>query len=158
MVMRNVQVIKVMIEEDLKISSEMINLLEKETLLTKDRDYIALSELIQEKSTKLEILQKNAAQRVDWLSSLNLGADENAWSMLLNTFNEPELQKHWFQVKNNLEKCNEINELNGKLISRGLNSHSRLLDIMRGSTAKADLYTAKGNRQTANSSISFTQA
>jgi flagella synthesis protein FlgN len=154
----NLEIIHHMVEEDLAASNRLIELLKQETVLTQEREYAPLALLVEEKSKELEILQTNAQQRVDWLTSLNVDTDEQAWNMFLQSYNDISLQEKWQAVKKNLEHCQEINTLNGKLINRGLTSHSRLLDIMRGNSNKADLYNANGNKQAMTSSISFTQA
>jgi flagella synthesis protein FlgN len=155
-----------MIQQDLAASRQLLALLEEETNATKTRNYATLSHCLEVKTPLLEQLQENAKTRTDWLNSINKdinkdtnkGSDEANWISLINVTNDIDLKQQWHEVKKTIEHCQHINTINGKLISRGVNSHSRLLQMMRGNINQADLYNAKGNKLSTLSSGSLTQA
>lgn len=147
-----------MIQQDLATSRQLLALLEKESDSTQSRDYLSMSQLLKEKTPLLEQLKLNAQQRSSWLSSLQCTPNEENWNKLLHSLKQPEIQQQWQEVKNTIEHCQEINNVNGKLISRGVKSHEHLLQLMRGNTQQADTYDARGSKHATSFSGTFTQA
>ena len=147
-----------MIEQDLATSRQLLALLERETDSTQARDYKAMSELLKEKTPLLDGLKKNAQMRSKLLLSSNQAANEKNWSLLLDSFNDDSVKQTWQEVKTTIEHCKSINNVNGKLINRGVQSHNKLLQLMRGNTQQADIYDAKGTKRSNNYSGMLTQA
>jgi flagella synthesis protein FlgN len=147
-----------MIEQDLATSRQLLALLERETNSTQARDYKAMSELLKEKTPLLDGLKKNAQMRSKLLLSSNQAANEKNWSLLLDSFNNDSVKQTWQEVKTTIEHCKSINNVNGKLINRGIQSHNKLLQLMRGNTLQADIYDAKGTKRSNNYSGMLTQA
>jgi flagella synthesis protein FlgN len=147
-----------MIEQDLATSRQLLALLERETDSTQARDYKAMSELLKEKTPLLDGLKKNAQMRSKLLLSSNQAANEKNWSLLLDSFNNDSVKQTWQEVKTTIEHCKSINNVNGKLINRGIQSHNKLLHLMRGNTLQADIYDAKGTKRSNNYSGMLTQA
>jgi flagella synthesis protein FlgN len=147
-----------MIEQDLATSRQLLALLERETDSTEARDYKAMSELLKEKTPLLDGLKKNAQMRSKLLLSSNQAANEKNWSLLLDSFNNDSVKQTWQEVKTTIEHCKSINNVNGKLINRGIQSHNKLLQLMRGNTLQADIYDAKGTKRSNNYSGMLTQA
>ena len=150
--------IHAMIEQDLATSRQLLALLEKETSSTQARDFVGMSELLREKTPLLDGLKKNAQIRSKLLLSTNQAANEKNWSLLLESFNDEKVKQTWQDVKTTIEHCKTINNVNGKLINRGVQSHMALLQIMRGSSQQADIYDAKGAKRSTNYSGMLTQA
>jgi len=147
-----------MIQQDLATSRQLLAILEKENNSTQARDYVNMSQLLKEKTPLLEQLRINAQQRSNWLSSLNCTPNENNWNKLLQSLNSEDIQKQWDSVKDTIEHCQKINNVNGKLISRGAKSHERLLQLMCGKTQQADIYDARGSKHSTSFSGTLTQA
>jgi flagella synthesis protein FlgN len=147
-----------MIEQDLATSRQLLALLERETDSTQARAYKAMSELLKEKTPLLDGLKKNAQMRSKLLLSSNQAANEKNWSLLLDSFNNDSVKQTWQEVKTTIEHCKSINNVNGKLINRGIQSHNKLLQLMRGNTLQADIYDAKGTKRSNNYSGMLTQA
>ena len=147
-----------MIQRDLATSRQLLALLEKETESTQSRDYVSLSKLLEEKTPLLEQLKQNAQIRSEWLASIGKKTNDRGWQELLSYIGEKNLSQQWQEVRSTIEQCQKINTINGNLISRGVTSHSRLLDIMRGNIHQANLYNAKGIKHSTASSGSVTQA
>ena len=150
--------VQAMIEQDLATSRQLLALLEKETDSTQARDFAAMSELLKEKTPLLDGLKKNAQIRSQLLLASNQAANEKNWSLLLESFNDDNVKQTWQEVKTTIEHCKTINNVNGKLINRGVQSHMALLQIMRGNTQQSDLYDAKGAKRSTNYSGMLTQA
>ncbi len=150
--------IHTMIEQDLATSRQLLALLERETDSTQERDYAAMSELLKEKTPLLDNLKKNAQIRSKLLLSSNQTANEKNWSLLLDSFNDHKVKESWQEVQTTISRCKDINNINGKLINRGVQSHSKLLQLMRGNTQQADIYDAKGSKRTSSYSGMLTHA
>ena len=148
----------VMVQEDLATSRQLLSLLEEESSATQTLNYTIMSKCLRDKAPLLEKLQQNANKRSKWLISHNQQPNETAWLAYINTSGNLDLQKEWNKLKITLEHCQSINTTNGKLVNRGLNSHSRLLKIIRGNVSQADLYNAKGNKLSTNLSGKVAQA
>lgn len=147
-----------LIQHDLATSRQLLALLQKENELTTKRDFGLMAQLLKEKQPLIEELKLNAQQRSAWLVSLNYQPIEKNWGELLESLNQLDLKKQWDDVKETIEYCQNINDLNGKLINRGLSSHERLLQLMRGNTQQADTYNAYGTKHTTSFSGTVTQA
>lgn len=152
------QTIHTMIEQDLATSRQLLALLERETDSTQARDYGAMSELLKEKTPLLDNLKKNAQIRSQLLLSANQAANEENWSLLLDSFNDQAVKESWQAMQTTISQCKEINNINGKLINRGVQSHNKLLQLMRGNTQQADIYDAKGSKRTSSYSGMLTHA
>lgn len=150
--------IHAMIQQDLATSRQLLALLEQEKDSTQSRNYASMSQLLKEKAPLLERLKLNAQQRSAWLASLECTPDEQNWKKLLQSLGNPSLQEQWQDVKNTIERCQEINNVNGKLISRGAQTHERLLHLMRGNSQQADIYDARGSKHSTGFSGTLTQA
>ncbi len=150
--------IHTMIEQDLATSRQLLALLERETDSTQERDFAAMSELLKEKTPLIDNLKKNAKIRSQLLLSTNKAANEENWSLLLDSFNDQAVKESWQAMQTTISQCKEINNINGKLINRGVQSHNKLLQLMRGNTQQADIYDAKGSKRTSNYSGMLTQA
>jgi len=150
--------IHTMIQQDLATSRQLLALLEQEKGSTQARDYASMSQLLKEKAPLLEQLKLNAQQRSTWLSELECTPNEDNWNKLLQSLNNNDLEKQWKDVKNTIQHCQDINNVNGKLISRGAQSHERLLHLMRGNTQQTDIYNASGGKCSTGFSGTVTQA
>ena len=150
--------IHTMIQQDLTTCRQLLSLLEKETESTQNRDYSSLARLVEQKIPLLEQLKENAHTRCKWLISMGKNTDEEGWLLLLKSTNNQHLHTQWNEIKKTIEHCQRINNINGKLIMRGAKTHSRLLNIMRGNTHQANVYTAKGVKYATTSLGRVTQA
>ena len=156
--LENFQAIHTMIQQDLATSRQLLALLKRESEATQTRSYGDMSQIVTEKAPLLDALKQNAQQRSQWLRALNYPADESNWTKLLQTLNSEEIQQQWQDIKHTIEKCQFINSINGKLINRGVKSHERLLQVMRGQTEQAGIYDARGGKHAATYSGTVAKA
>jgi len=150
--------VKKMIEQDLAISRQLLSLLEQEKLTTQKRDFDQLKTIVEEKVHLLDNLESHAKTRSDWLSSLNQAATEENWSHFINNLGIPVLKEQWQEVTGNLNRCQQVNEINGKLLVRNRQIYSQLLQLLRGNIEPTSLYTAGGNKHTTTTSKTVIRA
>ncbi|MEY4588453.1 MAG: hypothetical protein RL497_529 [Pseudomonadota bacterium] len=140
------------IEHDIVACEKLFHLLVHERGLLAERAFELLDLIIQEKSDWLIKLEHSARQRHTWLveSGLNTQADPAAAFLKWLQENQHEtLGERWEILKDQLAKCQDANEINGKLIHRGQATHQKLIGILRGQNHQTLLYTGKGIKKAA---------
>ncbi|MBX2807192.1 MAG: flagellar protein FlgN [Cellvibrionaceae bacterium] len=147
-----------MMNEDLASSRQLLALLEQETAAVETRNFDILQHLIEQKMLLINHLQKNAQQRSAWLNAANKPADEAHWLEFLSTLDRSNIRKQWQDIQQTVAHCQAINDINGKVVQRGIQCHEQLLRLMRGNVQQENLYNAKGKTQSTGYSPSFVQA
>lgn len=153
----NPALVQQMLEQDTHAACELLKLLNQESDVLKQRDHEALQVLINEKSDHIALLEAHAAERNALLKSLELPADSQGWLAFLQA--DPQLaplKSGYDSLNITLTQCRERNEINGKLIGRSQQTLRKLLDLVKGQSPNADLYTATGT--TSQSGLSNTVA
>ncbi|MBX2808010.1 MAG: flagellar protein FlgN [Cellvibrionaceae bacterium] len=136
-----------MLNQDLDNGRQLLALLEQETAAVEKRNFDILQHLVNEKTHLISRLKKNAEQRSAWLHAANKPADEAHWLACLSSVDEHQLTSQWQAIKNTIAHCQAINDINGKVVQRGIKCHEQLLRLMRGNTQGDNLYNAKGKTQ-----------
>ncbi|WP_157960515.1 flagella synthesis protein FlgN [Marinimicrobium alkaliphilum] len=120
---------------------ELKALLEQERSLLEARDTEALVPLIVRKDELQAILVKHARERQQWLEQAGL----KSWSDFLNSRDTTTaLIEPWHALADTFAQCQELNEINGRLIGRSRKTLEQLISLMRGQSLEPELYTAKG--------------
>lgn len=138
-----------LLELDLKHTTELCAVLEKEKQVLIDREFEALSKLATEKQTLLDKVEQNNKQKLAILSPFANGETQES---LLNTFVKQygEAAALKFKALNQklddkLAQCREQNAVNGQVIVRNLSNNKELLSILTGKqNNEGDLYNALG--------------
>lgn len=154
----NLDIIQTMVKKDHAIGKQLLELLSNETISIQQRDYNAVKEILLSKAPLLDQLKQHSDLRRQWLLSLYKVADANNWKSFLSSFNTPEIHTQWEEVNKTIEECKVINETNGLLITRGKKTYSELLRLLKGNGNQTELYTAKGNKQSAQTYCTVTKA
>lgn len=138
------QTLQEMIGRDIRAAEALTELLLEERQLLEQRQHEPLAELIERKTPLLEQLAQSAQQRQQWLIEAGLPADSRGWEQLLEHYPEA-IRESWPGLREAFERCQELNAVNGKLLSRSQQTLGRLLDLLRGQVAGPQLYNAAGN-------------
>lgn len=154
----NQQAITEMVNQDLECSRQLLALLEQEAAAVQSRNFDILQHLVDQKSLLMKQLKDHAETRSQWLKMLNQPANDSHWLKLIQQYKESGLEDQWLSLKETIEQCQMINEINGKVIQRGIKCHEQLLKLMRGNTSQTDLYNAKGKHQLQTSYGCFAEA
>ena len=141
--------ISTMINDDLATSRQLLALLEQESSAMQSRNFDLLAQLVEDKTLLLQQLRHSAETRSRWLSTMATSNEEQTWLQWLETLDQPALKTQWQQIKQTIEHCQAVNEMNGKVIHRGIRCHEQLLRLMRGNTTNVGLYNACGEQQSA---------
>jgi len=145
--------IEVMLKDDLQRGRQLFALLEQETIAVKQRNFVLIENLLNEKTPLMAQLKTNGLKRQQWLDSVKKTHPKADWSYILEQLHLEHLSLEWAQVKEVMRQCQEINTINGQLLHRGINSNERLLKILQGNTQDDELYNAKGLQRSYNKAI-----
>lgn len=137
-----------LVDQDLTTSLALLHLLEREQEALQERDPEVLRELLEEKTGLLNTLDAGAQQRAEILTELNRPTDKHAWESLLDALGDNDLKEHWESLKDTIVECQEINEINGKIIARSQQSVHSLMQILKGKADSPSLYTQNGRSDT----------
>ncbi|MCP8898645.1 flagella synthesis protein FlgN [Gilvimarinus xylanilyticus] len=155
----NPTLVQQMLEQDTHAATELLKLLNQESEILKQRDHEALQTLVTQKSEHISLLEAHAAERNALLKSLDLPANNNGWLAFLQS--DPQLaslKPGYDSLNDTLSQCRERNEINGKLIGRSQQTLRKLLDLVKGQSPNADLYTATGTTSKSGLSNTVTKA
>jgi flagella synthesis protein FlgN len=144
---QSLEAMKVMVGKDKAVSEKLMNLLKKEAQVIKQKNYDSLNEILSKKTPLLDQLKHHADIRRQWLTSLFKVTNETHWKTFMASFEQPEITQQWEEVNRNINRCKELNEINGLLISRGQKTYEQLLFLLKGGNRQSDTYTSKGNKQ-----------
>lgn len=151
------ETLSAMLDQDTSLIAELQTLLERERELLESRQHPQLQALIETKNSILEQLGEHSRQRQNWLQQAQLSADHQGWLTLLAATPTTEtLIEPWQNLTERFAACQELNEINGKIIGRSRQTLGQLLSILRGQTGGPQLYNAQGSTapETGSSRIS----
>ncbi|MCV6620875.1 MAG: flagellar protein FlgN [Cellvibrionaceae bacterium] len=133
-----------LVDQDLTSSLALLHLLEKEQEALQERDHEYLRELLEEKTALLNTLDSGSLQRAEILKELQQPNDQFAWESLIEAMGDDDLKDHWQSLKDTIAQCQQLNEINGKIIARSQQTVRSLMQLIRGEDGKQGLYNASG--------------
>ena len=146
------------ISQDLASAQKLLDLLEDEQGAMESRNHQALTDIVQQKTDCLTVMEQQADCRYQILASLNRTIDEGEWKRLVAEQEHPQIQTAWQQLIDALETSQHLNEVNGRLIARGQQTLHHLLDLIRGQLNPPSLYNQRGTTESQQSGHSVTRA
>lgn len=147
------------IEHDIDACESLLQLLHGERDALKDRQLVLLEDIIEQKTLYLQKLEHSANVRSQWLQQGGNQPQDNekAWLELLEQ-HDSALVSRWQTLRELMHRCQNENEVNGKVLARKQATYSRLVNIVRGQSEAPDLYNAKGNRGSGQSGQNLGEA
>ncbi|MBU2887265.1 flagellar protein FlgN [Gilvimarinus agarilyticus] len=141
----NPSLVSQMLDNDLAAAKALLELLQRETELLKNRQHTELESTLSVKAEHLNVLDAHARERTSLLLSLGLANDSDGWlEYMQSTPSLTPLITKWQEIQSVITQCNQQNTKNGKLINRSQQTLSRILDLVKGKSAGDNLYNAKG--------------
>lgn len=148
-----------MISLDTAATESLKLLMQRERELLEQREHTDLPALIEQKEELLARLGAHALQRQELLKSLNLPADASGWESFMSDHPAlTECREPWKRLTQLFAECQELNEINGRMITRSRQTLSNLLNIVRGQSAGPKLYNQSGIASGQGGSQSLTHA
>jgi flagella synthesis protein FlgN len=145
-----IQTVHQLLENSIRITDELLSLLEQERSHLQQRNHNAIPPLLEQKQQLMSQLEQGAELRQQWLADTPQQTDqtqEELWCTLLTELGGPTLSTLWDAFKDKLVACQQGNEVNGKMIGRGQQSIRQLLTLLKGQVETPKLYNQAGNTQ-----------
>ena len=129
---------------DIGIAERLLELIDDEFLALSERDLTRLDSLLGEKQPLLSQLQQHGTERSKLLRSAGLSADrEGLHSLAARSSLGTELLSRSEELSALLQRCQDANLRNGRLIRTNKAAVSHLLGLLRGNDTPS-LYDSRG--------------
>ena len=153
------EILRAMLAQDTATIEQFTQLLTTERDCLQARQHEQLPELIEAKDQLLSQLGAHSQLRQQWLTHANLSRDQHGWlEFLQGRADTRALIEPWQALIEQFAECQELNEVNGKIIGRSRQTLGQLLNIVRGQTSGPQLYNAEGATAPQNDSQSLVKA
>ena len=155
----NAEQIQKMLALDSAAIEQLIQLLQQEQEELPNRDHARLSQIVEQKNALLDQLGQHAKLRQHQLHTLGLSTNAEGWDLFLQRNSLTlHMRSEWQALQARFAECQTLNEINGKIIARSRKTLDHLLNLVRGKTASANLYSANGAAVQQSYSHSITKA
>lgn len=153
------EILRAMLAQDTATIEQLTQLLTTERDHLQARQFEQLPELLEAKDQLLAQLAAHSQQRQQWLTQANLDRDQHGWLEFLHGRADTRaLIEPWQTLTERFAQCQELNEVNGKIIGRSRQTLGQLLNIVRGQVSGPQLYNADGATAPQNDSQSLVKA
>ncbi|MBG6288760.1 MULTISPECIES: flagella synthesis protein FlgN [Pseudomonas] len=140
-----------LINGDIEAASTLLQLIDDEYQALQARDLDQLQKLLDGKLPLLQQLEQNGRIRAQALLQAGVSVDREGLAQIAQATGNPLLSARAEELGALLERCQEANQRNGRIIRSGQASTERTLDILRGQDTPRlyDRYggSTQGNRQ-----------
>jgi flagellar biosynthesis protein FlgN len=153
------ELLRSMLAQDTANVEQLSQLLATERECLEARQHDQLPTLIEAKDQLMVQLGAHSQQRQQWLQQANLSRDQHGWMEFLHgRAATRELIEPWEALTERFAECQELNEVNGKIIGRSRQTLGQLLNILRGQVSGPQLYNAEGGTAAENGSNTIVKA
>ena len=132
------------LEDDTRQLQALRQLLEQEKELLQTNQIEALTGVNVEKSALLGRIRDSARQKIHLLVEVGFRPDQGDPSVFVKSLGLPEVTSAWDSAHDALLACQQVNEVNSRVVTHLQRRIGRLADIMRGRTQQPKLYGSSG--------------
>lgn len=140
-----------LINGDIDAATTLLQLIDDEYQALQERDLDKLQHLLDSKLPLLQQLEQNGRIRTQALQQAGVSPDGEGLALIAQATGNTELPVRAEALGSLLNRCQEANQRNGRIIRSGQASTERTLDILRGQDTPRlyDRYggSTQGNRQ-----------
>lgn len=143
-----------LLQQELSCTESLLITLQSERERLESRDLAGMQALLVNKSDALNRLEALRSTRIQWQQNQGLSPADSELQQALEAQRNANAKAAIELLslrRNNINKFNYFNELNGILISNSRKRNSRQLDLMRGISQEQKLYTANGGTESRTS-------
>lgn len=133
-----------LLEQDATQLTSLEQILKDERTALETRDNSALQAAVDRKAQTVQQIQHNAQVKSRLFAQHGLPVSPQHIKAALARLNRDDVVRLWDQVKAQLEHCQSLNEINGRIVFRSQRSIGRLMDILRGQDRQQKLYGQNG--------------
>ncbi|MDQ2075459.1 flagella synthesis protein FlgN [Marinimicrobium sp. ABcell2] len=139
------EILRAMLAQDTANVEQLSQLLTAEREHLEAREHEHLPALIEAKEQLLAHLGQHSQVRQQWLEQANLSRDQHGWIEFLHGRADTRaLIEPWQALIERFAQCQELNEVNGKIIGRSRQTLGQLLNLLRGQVSGPQLYNSEG--------------
>ena len=146
-----------LINGDIEAASNLLQLIDDEYQALQARDLDQLQKLLDSKLPLLHQLEQNGRIRTQALQQAGVSADSKGLAQIAQATGNTALTARAEELAALLERCQEANQRNGRIIRSGQASTERTLDILRGQDTPR-LYDRYGGSTQSNRQRPLSQA
>lgn len=148
-----------LLEQDINISQQLLQMLEQEFAALNERQLEQLQQLLDKKQPLLIQLNQNAGMRSTIMRKHGVSADRQGFEQLAGQSAIGEQLQHSHNTLNDLiERCQNANMRNGRLIRANQTSVNSALNVIRGGNNEPSLYDKSGSTGHQGTQRTFTKA
>lgn len=160
---QDAQTFQALLKADLENTSALLALMDLERQHLEARNLDAMNVLILDKAKVLAQIEKNDELRRNLLDQANFPNSKDGISNYINTLPEAHAKicfNDFERLQSALIKCQEFNTLNGIITNRSRKRTQQSMDIIRGASKRATLYTKHGgtNKESPGNSNPISEA
>ena len=137
------------IEQDQKLAEQLKAILREEKISLELRQYASYQALLQKKAQHLMDLELADANRRQALEEMGFNSDKNGFESFLE-FVPDSLKTRfinaWQGLADQMNACNRINKINGKILAHAQMSLDRLMHMVKGPQTQVSVYQSNGKR------------
>lgn len=143
-------------QQDLPLTTELLELLNRERKAIEDRSYDTFQKIIGPKKDILRQLELHASLRQQLLAEAGFTSEAN--TLAAADVEAPIVASAWRKLSQEWVHCQELNEINERIAKRTRLVVGQILDLIRGQHSQTKLYTAKGDALSSTSGRTITSA
>lgn len=132
--------------EEITIAGQLIEILANEQAALTHDDVDSLRKVLEEKGHVITQLEGLGVER------------ERLQSETADGKTLVRQSAQWNQLIRLIRRCNDLNQVNGRIVAVNRNRASQALSILKGGTGSSDTYSAKGEASTSHARHAITQA
>jgi flagellar biosynthesis/type III secretory pathway chaperone len=143
----NIAELHPLIEQGVELLRVLETQLASERQALEQRDLDAMTRCNEEKAALLAQIDANFRTRHEWLSAQGVELSAEGWQQFLQQLpadQAEQLDAHWQQLAETLERVQKASLINQQLVRRGQENTERLLSILQGKNQRSQLYGRSG--------------
>lgn len=146
------------LQKDDKDLKQLELALKKESEALQSRQVKLLEDATKVKAKALTSLEQRAKEKTQILIALGFSPETQTVDQFLNSLGNGPLKKIWQYIRNKLKRCQQLNAINGKVVSHSQARVNKMMEIIRGKTNQESLYTPYGKEKSASNSYKIASA
>lgn len=149
-----------LLTRELELLGGLKNLMLNEKSAVEDNQIEQLIPIADDKQKLLELVERASMERQQFLRSHSQG---NSGLEMTNHYihkarNSQELKSQFQRLQDTLKECQDLNNVNAKIIAMNQRHVERNLNIIKGVDGQSVVYTAKGNTEANQSRLNGVKA
>lgn len=154
MTQATVEGLKTLLRKDEASLEQLLTVLESEHEALAGNDMTALENATSEKDEILQAIRERAKRKIRLLVDLGYRPDSGQVpsQFLKQISGDDDLIQRWESAQAQLERCQQKNAVNGRIVGHLQRRVTRISDIIRGSDRNQSLYSSGGETQSVNHS------